>query len=112
MISSIQELTFLKHIFIDSAIWNIDWDIENLASTFLLFLASVLSLTALLTYYWYFKLINYLSAQISHIDGRILLGETPKFLVGNLAEVYRSKNRLSAYYGFHKKFGEVVQITQ
>jgi cytochrome P450 len=110
VILSTQELTFSKNIFVDSAVLNIDLSIENLASTFLLFLGSVLLFAGLLIHHWYFKLINSLSAQISHADGRSLLGETPKFLLGNLADVYQSKNRLSAYYGFHKKFGEVVQI--
>jgi cytochrome P450 len=36
--------------------------------------------------------------------------QAPKLLVGNLAEVYQSDNRLAAYHRFHEQFGEIVQI--
>ncbi|MBW4617074.1 MAG: cytochrome P450 [Desmonostoc vinosum HA7617-LM4] len=59
---------------------------------------------------WYFQLVARLSLQIHHSDGRTIPRQAPKMLVGNLVDVYRAKNRLSAYHGFHEKFGEIVQI--
>jgi cytochrome P450 family 714 subfamily C len=59
---------------------------------------------------WYFRRVVNLSAQVYHQDGRRLPGHPPNLLVGNLQEIYSSKNRLSAYHGFHQRFGEMVQI--
>jgi cytochrome P450 len=73
-------------------------------------LALCLILAWLLIRIWYFRLVAYWRTQIHHLDGRIVPGETPRMLMGNLVDVYRSKNRLSAYHLFNEKFGEIVQI--
>ncbi len=59
---------------------------------------------------WYFRQVNKSRQQLHHLDGRVIPGETPNVLVGNMLKVYRAKNRLSAYHWFHEQFGEIVQI--
>lgn len=59
---------------------------------------------------WYFGRIRRLQTQVQHSSGQALPGSDPRFLVGNLAEVYGSANRLSGYLSFHEKLGKIVQI--
>jgi cytochrome P450 len=59
---------------------------------------------------WYFGLVSHLQSQVRHQDGRLVPGQPPKLLVGNLSEVYKADNRLAAYHYFHRQFGDVVQI--
>jgi cytochrome P450 len=61
-------------------------------------------------HWWYFRLVARWRAQIHHQDGSLVPGQAPRLVMGNLVDVYRSKNRLSAYDSFHQKFGEIVQI--
>ncbi len=74
------------------------------------FLALSLVLAWVGIYFWYFRRVAHSRAYVHHLDGRTVPGETPKLLVGNLMDVYRSQNQLSAYHGFHERFGEIVQI--
>jgi cytochrome P450 len=59
---------------------------------------------------WYFRQVDRSRQEFHHPDGKTIPGETPKLLVGNLMQVYRAKNHLSAYLWFHEQFGEIVQI--
>ncbi|MFQ3613728.1 MAG: hypothetical protein SNJ68_08445 [Cyanobacteriota bacterium] len=59
---------------------------------------------------WYFSRIRHLQNQVQHSNGQPLPGRDPRFLVGNLTEVYGSANRLSVYLSFHENFGKIVQI--
>ncbi|MFQ3613970.1 MAG: cytochrome P450 [Cyanobacteriota bacterium] len=59
---------------------------------------------------WYFSRIRRLQNQVQHSNGQPLPGRDPRFLVGNLTEVYGSANRLSGYLSFHENFGKIVQI--
>ncbi|NJM68706.1 MAG: cytochrome P450 [Acaryochloris sp. RU_4_1] len=61
-------------------------------------------------YQFYFRLVGHLSSQVNNQNAEGLPGEPPKFLVGNMLEVYQSPNQLSAYHRFHEQFGEIVQI--
>jgi cytochrome P450 len=49
-------------------------------------------------------------SQVHHLDGKAVPGKFPRILVGNLVDIYSSKNRLKAYNFFHQDFGEIVQI--
>jgi cytochrome P450 len=71
-----------------------------------------LSLAAawLAMYLWYFQRVRRARAQVRHADGRAVPGPVPRMLFGSLADVYRAKNRLSAYHAFHERFGTFVQI--
>jgi cytochrome P450 len=74
----------------------------------------VIGLTPLLGWlfirHWYFRIVTHSQAKVRQKDGRIIPLSAPKLLVGNLAEVYQSDNRLAAYHRFHEQFGEIVQI--
>ncbi|MEO0397349.1 MAG: cytochrome P450 [Cyanobacteria bacterium P01_A01_bin.137] len=59
---------------------------------------------------WYFRQVCQARAQVHHPNGHCVPGRDPRLLVGNLPEVYRADNRLSAYHRFHDTFGEIVQI--
>lgn len=59
---------------------------------------------------WYFRLVSNARDRIYDLDGETVSGASPKMLLGNLGDVYRAENQLSAYHSFHQKFGEVVQI--
>ncbi|MGI0495063.1 cytochrome P450 [Alkalinema pantanalense CENA528] len=59
---------------------------------------------------WYFQIVDRSHLQVHHKDGRTVPLRNPKFLLGNLAEVYRAENRLAAYHSFHEQLGEIVQI--
>jgi cytochrome P450 len=59
---------------------------------------------------WYGRLVLRSRRQVSHADGRIVPGDPPQTLFGNLPAVYRQANRLAAYNGFHTRFGEIVQL--
>jgi cytochrome P450 len=59
---------------------------------------------------WYGRLVVDAQGQICDSQGGLVPGETPKIIVGNLVDVYRAKNQLSAYHAFHEKYGEIVQI--
>jgi hypothetical protein len=59
---------------------------------------------------WYGCLVLRSRRQVSHADGRIVPGDPPQTLFGNLPAVYRQANRLAAYNGFHTRFGEIVQL--
>ncbi|MGA7932311.1 MAG: cytochrome P450 [Kovacikia sp.] len=85
-------------------------DISPTVTLGLLLILGVVLSVWLIIRTWYFQRVIHLSAQVSHQDGRKLPGHPPDLLVGNLREIYRSQNRLSAYYGFHQRFGEMVQI--
>ena len=76
----------------------------------LVFLVLGLVLAWFLIRVWYFRLVARSRAQVRHQDGQTVPGQIPKLLVGNMVDVYRSPNRLSAYHHFHEKFGEIVQI--
>ncbi len=78
----------------------------------ILFLALPASLTALLLLAraWYGLRVDRARCRVRHRDGRRVPGAAPRFLFGNLEEVYRAPNRLSAYQRFHERFGEIVQI--
>lgn len=76
----------------------------------LLFFALTLGLAWLLLHRWYFRLVDHARSQVRHRDGRTVPSQPPRFLMGNLVEVYRARNRLTAYDSFHEKFGEMVQI--
>jgi cytochrome P450 len=76
----------------------------------LLLILSVVLSVWLIIRTWYFQRVINLSAQVYHQDGRRLPRYPPNLLVGNLREIYSSQNRLSAYHGFHQRFGEIVQI--
>jgi cytochrome P450 len=74
----------------------------------------IIGLTPLLGWmfirHWYFRIVTHSQTKIRQQDGRIVPLQAPKLLVGNLAEVYQSDNRLAAYHRFHEQFGEIVQI--
>jgi cytochrome P450 len=59
---------------------------------------------------WYFRRVCRAQAQLRHADGRTVPGPVPRMLFGSLVDVYRAKNRLSAYHAFHERFGAFVQI--
>lgn len=83
---------------------------EREVSMILLVYALGLVLVWLLISVWYFKQVDRSRQQLYHLDGRMIPGETPQMLVGNMVKVYQAKNRLSAYHWFHEQFGEIVQI--
>jgi cytochrome P450 len=60
--------------------------------------------------FWYVRLVSDAQGQICDSQGTPVPGETPKMIVGNLVDVYRAENQLSAYHAFHEKYGEIVQI--
>ncbi|MEM9567687.1 MAG: cytochrome P450, partial [Cyanobacteria bacterium P01_E01_bin.34] len=60
--------------------------------------------------FWYTQLVDRARASVTHEDGRQIPGMTPKLLVGNLGYVYSARNKLAAYNGFHRRFGDIVQI--
>ena len=64
----------------------------------------------LIGYQFYFQFIGHLSAQVNNHNAEHLPGNPPRFLLGNMLEVYQSPNQLSAYHRFHEQFGEIVQI--
>jgi cytochrome P450 len=74
----------------------------------------VVGLTPLLGWifirHWYFRIVTHSQTKVRRQDGQIVPLQAPKLLVGNLAEVYQSDNRLAAYHRFHEQFGEIVQI--
>jgi cytochrome P450 len=59
---------------------------------------------------WYGRLVMESRLQVCHADGRVVPGEPPQTLFGNLPAVYREPNRLAAYNGFHTRLGEIVQL--
>ncbi|GAB4544965.1 MAG: hypothetical protein Tsb0014_39080 [Pleurocapsa sp.] len=75
-----------------------------------LFLISTVFLAGLGLRVWYFRLIENARSQVRDRDGKLAPGSSPRMLIGNLPEVYRAENQLSAYHSFHRRFGEVVQI--
>jgi cytochrome P450 len=90
-----------------------DMAVNNISPIVILGLLPILGVAlsiGLILRAWYFRRVFNLSAQVYHQDGRRLPGHPPNLLVGNLREIYSSKNRLSAYHGFHQRFGEMVQI--
>ncbi len=76
----------------------------------LLSLSLSLVLIRVLLHKWYFRRVAHLKSQVCHADGRLVPGNPPKLLMGNLLEVYQAKNQLSAYHRFHDIWGEIVQI--
>lgn len=80
----------------------------------MLVVLSLLSLISVLIWVllhmWYFRRVAHLKTQICHADGRLVPGNPPKLLMGNLLEVYQAKNQLTAYHNFHHIWGEIVQI--
>lgn len=94
------------------------WIFQNMArrkkerevSMMLLVYALGLVLVWLLISVWYFQQVDRSRQQLYHLDGRMIPGESPQMLVGNMVKVYQAKNRLSAYHWFHEQFGEIVQI--
>jgi cytochrome P450 len=59
---------------------------------------------------WYGRLVLESSLQVCHSDGRLVPGDPPQTLFGNLPAVYRQANRLAAYNGLHTRLGEIVQL--
>jgi cytochrome P450 len=59
---------------------------------------------------WYSRLVRRARAQVRDSNETMVPGPVPRTLVGNLAEVYRAKNRLAAYHGFHERFGAFIQV--
>lgn len=59
---------------------------------------------------WYGRLVRTSRAEVCHADGRIVPGDPPQILLGNLPAVYRAVNRFAAYNDFHTRFGEIVQL--
>jgi cytochrome P450 len=59
---------------------------------------------------WYGRLVLQSRLQVCHTDGRLVPGDPPQTLLGNLPAVYRDANRLAAYNGFHTRLGEIVQL--
>ncbi|PSB04808.1 cytochrome P450 [Merismopedia glauca] len=78
--------------------------------TFLLWLLLAVLIVWLWLRIWYFRLVFDARSQIYHLEGKTVPGSFPRMLLGNLVDVYRSRNRLSAYHLFHQQFGEIVQI--
>jgi cytochrome P450 len=74
-----------------------------------LFTVGLLSILGLLRF-WYYRRIRRLQHQVRHTSGQVVPGRDPRFLVGNLADIYSSANRLSGYLSFHESFGNIVQI--
>jgi cytochrome P450 len=59
---------------------------------------------------WYGRLVRTYRQQVCHADGRIVPGDPPQTLFGNLPAVYRAANRLAAYNDVHTRLGEIVQF--
>ena len=59
---------------------------------------------------WYRRLVRTSREQVRHSDGRIVPGDPPCILFGNLPAVYRAANPLAAYNSLHARFGEIVQL--
>jgi cytochrome P450 len=59
---------------------------------------------------WYQRLVLQSRLEVCHADGRLVPGDPPQTLLGNLPAVYREVNRLAAYNGFHTRLGEIVQL--
>ncbi|MEM9092803.1 MAG: cytochrome P450, partial [Cyanobacteria bacterium P01_F01_bin.53] len=59
---------------------------------------------------WYWRHVNIAQSHVHDSDGRKVPSHPPKPIVGNIPDVYKAENRLSAYNAFHQDFGNIVQI--